>query len=476
MKRMVLVSVTVAALAGSADIAAAQGLNLYIPPDCELDMQHFLVRNAALYVKAGTEARSPEQRDGAVQDAHRVLLDALEAGEEGNASVWYFLGRNYTLTSDLAGADSAFRRAEALAPDCASDIDTHRRFAWVPLYNDGITAMQDGDAEAAATALAEANKIATTEPFIPYYLASIRLQEQNIQAAVVLFIKMVEMGQSEGDYEEAYLISLFNAGRLHHMSQQWDSAAVWYARYRVVVPDDRDAITGLATVLESAGRIGEAVTAHDTVMAHADVVTALDLFSTGVSLFRYERFERAIRAFNLGLEKNPYYRDGLFNLTQSYFGIANPSDEPEGTEPTPEEMEVRQEASVEMLAAAKRLTKIDPFNESSMRLLAAAYQMTGDQDSTMAWLERIEMLPYEVTVEQFQPSANGYQLRGEVTNLMEDPLTIPGLIMEFVDAEGKVIESETFGGDTLDPEEAASFQFDLVGEGIQAWRYRLNRD
>ena len=476
MKRMVLVGVTAAALAGWADIASAQGLNIYIPPDCELDMQHFLVRNAALYVKAGTEARSPEQKDGAVQDAHRVLLDALEAGEEGNASVWYFMGRNYTLMSDLAGADSAFTLAEALAPDCASDIDTHRRFIWVPLYNDGITALQNGDAEAAATALEEANKIATTEPFIPYYLASIRLQEQNIQEAVSLFKKMVEMGQSEGDYEEAYLISLFNAGRLHHMAQQWDSAAVWYARYRVVVPDDRDVITGLATVLEAAGRVQEAITAHDTVMAHADVVTALDLFSTGVSLFQYERFERAIRAFTLGLEKNRYYRDGLFNLTQSYFGIANPSDQTEGTEPTPEEMEVRQAAAVEMLAAAKRLVEIDPFNEASLRLLAAAYQLTGDLDSTSAWMERIEGLPYEVKVQQFQPSGNGYQVRGEVTNLMEDQLTIPGLIIEFVDATGNVIESETFGGDTLDPDATASFEFNPVGDGVAAWRYRLNRD
>ena len=96
--------------------------------------------------------------------------------------------------------------------------------------------------------------------------------------------------------------------------------------------------------------------------------------------------------------------------------------------------------------------------------------------STIAWLERIEMLPYEVTVQQFQPLANGYQVRGEVKNLMEDQLTIPGLIMEFVDAEGKVIESETFGGDRLDPEETASFQFDLAGDGVAAWRYRLNRD
>ena len=81
MKRMVLVSVTVAALAGSADIAAAQGLNLYIPPDCELDMQHFLVRNAALYGKAGSGARSPDLWGGAVPAAHRVALRCWDVGE-----------------------------------------------------------------------------------------------------------------------------------------------------------------------------------------------------------------------------------------------------------------------------------------------------------------------------------------------------------------------------------------------------------
>ena len=476
MKQMALAGITAVVLLGWADDAAARQLNIYIPPDCGLDMQHFLVRNGALYVKAATEARSPEQKEAAIQDASRVLLDALEAGEEANASVWYFMGRNYALVPDLLGADSAFRKVEALAPDCIDDIDTHRRFIWVPLYNEGIAALQDGDSDAAAAALAEANKIATTEPFIPYYLATIRLRQNNVPEAVSLFKKMVEMGETEGDYEEAYLISLFNSGRLHHMSQQWDSAAVWYARYRTVVPGDRDAITGLATVLGAAGRIQEAVAAHDTVIAHADILTALDLFSTGVSLFQYRRFERAVPAFQLGLEKNRYYRDGLFNLTQSYFALANPPDQADGVEPSAEEAAAREEAAAGMLETARRLIEIDPFNEASIRLLAAAYQLTGDLDSTGIMLERVEFLPYEVTIEQFQPSPNGYQVRGVIKNLMEDPLTIPGLVLEFVDANGKVIESEALGGDRLDPEETSPFQFNPSGEGVAAWRYRLNRD
>ena len=223
------------------------------------------------------------------------------------------------------------------------------------------------------------------------------------------------------------------------------------------------------------GSPNDPLAAHDSIVARPDVVTPLDLFSTGVSFFQNRRFDRAIQAFNLGLERNRYYRDGLFNLTQSYFAIANPQDEADSAEVSAEEMEIRDEAAGEMLATAKRLNDVDPFNEASLRLLAAAYQLTGDLDSTGAWMARIEGLPYQVQVELFQPSPNGYQLQGTITNLMEDQLTIPGLIMEFVDGEGNVIEREDIGGDTLDPDATAQFQLNPSGEGVEAWRYRPNR-
>ena len=105
MKRVVLSSVAAVALLGVAGPVSAQGFVIYMPPNCELDTQHFLVRNAELYLKAATEARSDEQRDRSIADAKRVLVDALEAGEETNPGVWFFRGRPNPPGGVLPGAD-----------------------------------------------------------------------------------------------------------------------------------------------------------------------------------------------------------------------------------------------------------------------------------------------------------------------------------------------------------------------------------
>jgi tetratricopeptide (TPR) repeat protein len=400
-------------------------------------------------------------------------MDALDGGEESNPAVWYFLGRVYALEADLPGVDSAFAKAEALHPECVEDIDNQRRFIWVPFYNDGANALQAGDMAAAREALAQANQVANKEPFVPFYLASVLVQQGDVAGSLPLFKKVVAMGQTEGDYEESYVTSLFNAGRLHHMLRQWDSAAVWYEEYRKVVPDDAEAITGLAQVLEGAGRDDDALAYTDTILAYAELVSDVNLFSAGVSLFQADQFERAIAAFSAGLEKNRHYRDGVYNLAQSYFAIANPGDQEDGPEPTAEEQDRRRDAAENMLEASQRLLELDPANESSLRLLAAAYQMTGDTAATLDWLERIEALRFDVRVESFQRTEGGAQVRGTIRNLKEEETTVPEITFEFLDMNGRVVARETFSGATLASTGSTSFQFNPVGAGLASWRYKI---
>ncbi len=470
MKRVVWAGVAAVALLGVAGPVSAQGFVIYMPPNCELDTQHFLVRNAELYIKAATEARSDEQRERSIADAKRVLVDALEAGEEANAGVWYFLGRAYAMEFDLPGADSALAKAEALYPDCAEDMDNLRRSIWVPLYTEGAEALEVNDLDAARDALAQADRISTKEPFVPYYLASILLAQDDIPGALELFKKTIGMGQTEGDYEESYITSLFNAGRLHHMLQQWDSAAVWYAQYRQVNPNDREALTGILQVLEASGRDEEALAFTDTILEHAEAMTDLDVFSAGVSLFQANRYQQAVRAFVVGLEKNSHYRDGVYNLAQSYFAIAKPRDSTET--PLEEEREVREDAAKEMLGVSKRLLEIDPANENSLRLLAAAYQLNGDTAATLDMLERIEDLTFDVEIEIFEPRDTGYQVRGTISNLKEGETSVPAIVFEFVDFDGRVVTTEAVSARTLTSKATDRFQLTPVGEGIAAWRYK----
>ena len=286
----------------------------------------------------------------------------------------------------------------------------------------------------------------------------------------MLFKKTVGMGQTEGDYEESYVTSLFNAGRLHHMLQQWDSAAVWYAQYREVMPNDREALASILQVLEAGGRDEEALAFTDTILEYAEAMTDLDIFSVGVSLFQASRHEDAIRAFEVGLQKNRYYRDGIYNLAQSYFAIANPRDSAET--PSEDEQKVRAEAASEMLDVTTHLLDIDPANENSLRLHAAAYQLNGDTAATLDMLDRIEALTFDVKIELFQPGDTGYQVQGTISNLKEEETSVPDIVFEFVSLDGRVVTSETVSGRTLTSKATDRFQLNAVGEGIAAWRYK----
>jgi tetratricopeptide (TPR) repeat protein len=452
--------------------AAAQ---IYIPPQCEVETSHFLVRQAALYVKAAAEAKNPEKQNEALQDAFRVLNDAIERGEEGNPNVWYFFGRAYQMVPDLAGMDSSFTKVETLMPDCEEDTNHHRYSMWVPVYNQAVEALQAGDFAAAKPHLTEASIIYHKEPFVPFYLGSIWAQEAETDSAIRYFKEVIAMAVDTGAYKESYDISVYNTARLYHQMEDLDSAVVYYEAYRQLHPEDATALTGLAAVYEARGDTERATAAFDEILSMADSMEAMDLFSTGVSLFQQENFELAARALQRGLEKNPYHRDGMYNLTQSFFAIANPDPPEEGEEapePTEEELAQQAEAADKMLEAAERLAEFDHLNEDSQRLLAAAWQLQGNDDSTLAVVMRLDSIQFDITVFSFYGTDGGSDIQGSVRNRKETEITVPSITFEFVDAQGMVLGTEVFESRTLTPEESVDFHFTPAIEGIAAWRYR----
>lgn len=475
MKKLITMGLAAVLSAVVTGKASAQLAGIYVPPQCDLQVKHFLVKNAQAYVKSATEAREPEKRAEHLQDAQRVLMEALERGEEGNPSVWYFLARYYMLVPDYQGADTAFAKVEAMVPDCREDIDTHRQFGWTSVYNEAVEALNANDLETAKRALSAADAIYHKEPLVPYYLASVYINLGDHEGSLPFFKEVVELGDElgldTGDYAEPYEQSMFNAARIHHMLGEFDSAAVWYERMRERNPDDPDVLTGLASAYESAGRPDDAVGIYGALMDRADSLTVGQLFTIGVSLFQGERFEQAARAFQLGLERSPYHRDGLFNLTQAYFNVASP-DLPQGEE-APEATEAQNQAARQMLASAKRLVAIDQWNTQSLRLLAAAYQLMGQEDSTIAVLTRARDLPYQVDILMFQETEAGYEVRGTITNRMEEELTVPALEFDFLGADGQVITTETVDSRVLAPNESGEFQLTPMAQNVAGWRYRL---
>jgi tetratricopeptide (TPR) repeat protein len=452
----------------------AQGRQ-FVQPTCDVPKGHYLINSAVLYLQNAGRTRFQDQRGRDLRDAHRVLNEAItEKGQDQNGGAWYYLARYYQEIQDLPGADSSFTRASALLPACAADIRENRRRMWVPILNRAVDQIRAGDNTTALEGLRRANSIYRDEPPAYYYMGQIFANLQQRDSAIAYFTRALEIARLPHNadnpaYDEGRRDAAFNVARLYHMAQDFDSAIVWYGRFRSVYPNDPQALTGQAAALEDAGREAEAVALYDTVLVLADSMPTLDLFQAGVAMFRAQRFQRAAEAFESGASRNPYFRDGLFNLANTYLSLANGID---STLPRAEQERLRRSYGEKMAPVAARLEEVDPRSSAALRLLAASHQLRGDEDSTLAVLERLESLSFDVTVSTFTPVGSSYDVRGIITNRRSESTVVPALTFEFVTESGEVVQSLTVEAQTLEADGLAPFTLAPAGEGIAAWRYR----
>lgn len=460
-KLMVAAGVLCCATILAADVAAQDGV--YLPPQCELNTGHFLVNSGVVYIKGASEETFPDQRQRMLTDAHRNLIQALERDQAENPAVWYFLGRYYFMSSDALGADSAFDRAARLAPACADDISFYRQRLWVPLVNQAVDSINAGQLDAAKALLRQANAIYDEDNVAFYYLGSVFGSENQTDSAVHYFRKVVEVGAKDSTREENLDNAAFNLASLYGSAGQWDSAVVWYQRYRERQPSDPQALIGLATAYAEAGNDSLSMIMYDSVLGSASDMGAYDLLQAGQKLFVAGQLEGAARAFVAGLEKIPYHRDGLYNLTNTYLAIAQDGELPEAQQ---------QEAASKMEHVARRLVTVEPYGQEALRLLAASFQLQRKSDSTLAVLERVENMRFAVEVQSTRPGQDRYEIIGVISNMRNARTTVPPITFEFLDAQGNVITSQPLNVEPLAPH--ATTDFEVTGEGgeIAAWRYR----
>jgi tetratricopeptide (TPR) repeat protein len=445
----------------AAHVAAQEGV--YLPPQCELNTGHFLVNSGVVYIKGASEETFPDQRQRMLTDAQRNLVQALERDQAENPAVWYFLGRYYHMTNDPLGADSAFDRAARLAPACADDISFYRQRMWVPLVNQAVDSINAGQLDAAKRLLRQANVIYDEDNVAFYYLGSVFGSENQIDSAVHYFRKVIEVGARDSTREENVDNATFNLASLYTSAAQWDSAVVWFRHYRERHPEDPQALIGLATAYAEAGNDSLSVIMYDSVLGNAAEMNVYDLLQAGQKLFIAGQLDAAARAFEAGLEKNPYHRDGLYNITNTYLAIAQDGEVGEARQ---------QEAAAKMEQAARRLVAIEPHGQEALRLLAAAYQLERKSDSTLAVLQGIEDMRFAIEVQSAQPGEDRYEIIGVVSNMRSARTTVPPITFEFLDAEGNVITSEPLTVNPLAPHDTSTFEIIGEGEGIAAWRYR----
>ncbi|HEY6853499.1 MAG TPA: hypothetical protein VI139_04575, partial [Gemmatimonadales bacterium] len=235
---------------------AAQSTWVGPQPPCDVkSSSHFQVSTASMNLKIATE--NPTQRDRMLKQTIDVLTRAIvQNKQDKNPAAWYYFGRYYVEMGDAAGADSTFRKAEALAPQCAADIRGYRQRVWTTALNDGLRAWQENKPDSAAFLLRRAQVVMPDNPDTYFRLGDLFAGENQVDSAAVYVRQGVERAGHDTAWAARRRDGLATLARLYQAKAEQDPAAQAWERTRSARDSINRAVAAdsgvLARVLSSA--------------------------------------------------------------------------------------------------------------------------------------------------------------------------------------------------------------------------------
>jgi tetratricopeptide (TPR) repeat protein len=448
----------------------------YKAPECGLKSNHFKVSSGASYLKTGIENDIPDNQKRSLENGKRVLVEAMQQnGQDKNPAAWYFLGRIYLQQGDVIGADTSLARAEQLAPACEKEISAYRQNAWVALIQGGNTFEKEKNLDSALALYRQAGMI-LHKSGIPYYqAANVFNDKQQPDSAAAYFGKAVAASANATDTTEVNIRnrSAFNQGALLLNSRKYPEAVKAFEQYLQWVPNDNEAKRGLAGAYRGAGDVAKAQEVEKQIVASGGTAGgpaaggaggagggagSQDLMNIGVNLYNDKKYAEAAAAFEKVAQAEPYNRDALFNLTNTYLALKD---------------------GPKLLAAAQKLTALEPMNENALKLLGEGYKQSSKVNEAVTTAEKVLALPVDVKVTQFAPTASGASLTATATGRQAQtaggkaippaPLT---LTFEFVNATGGVVGSQDVQVPALKAGATQELKAAAQGQGIVGYRYK----
>jgi len=317
--------------------AQAQG---WVPPQspCDLKAGHFRVTSAIVNLRSA--ATKPNTRDQMLEATRDVLTRAMTGDrQDKNPAAWYYFGRYYVEMRDAAGADSAFRRALALAPECQQDIDGYREKLWVDGINAGLRNWQESRLDSAKTLLRQAAALRPSHPRAWLALGQIYASENKTDSAATALSQAAAAAGNDTAFAQQKKDALGTSARLQIRRLQGDSAVQRWQRTRF----SRDSVQRLLAAdssvvarieASSASRRArgarlapvdqQAFTRDSTARARAvtDRRAALAARASAVasdSAAAHAAYDPVIRAFKSYLEAYPDATDAVPGLANLYY-------------------------------------------------------------------------------------------------------------------------------------------------------------
>jgi Tfp pilus assembly protein PilF len=531
-------SFALAALVAGAPLAA----QTWTPPQppCDVKAGHFRVNTAVVNLK--TAAEKPVMRERMLRQTQDVLTRAITGdGQDKNPAAWYYFGRYYIEMGDAAGADSAFRRAEALAPQCKQDIDGYRQKLWGDVVAAGLRNWQENKPDSAKLLLRQAVALRPNHPRPFLSLGELYASQNQLDSAAQALTQAAAAAGNDSTFAQAKKEALGTVARLSTRRVQTDSAAQRWQRtrfsrdsiqrllaadsavlahieassasrrsrgarlapadqqafardssarargvaerrtalaaraqgsaadstaaqpayepairafrsYLETYPDATDAVPGLANLYYQSGRTSEADAAFEAIYPPGRRLDPELAIEAGRGALRANAFAIGTKLLARGLEQLPYDRDALVDLANGYMALRD---------------------SVHLLPVAQRLAAIDPMNRTTLRLLAAGWDLRGRRDSAQKYRDLADGgLAVEIVIANFQRDSSSYTLSGVASNARNTPVPVQRLTFEFLDAMGNVQVTQAIEIPPLPPQGSHNIEIHVPGTALVAWRYR----
>ncbi len=419
------------------------------------------VNDAQKALRTGIEDKDAAKRAAALEQAETILRE--QVSKEPSAAAWYYLGRTYIARGDVAGADSAFDKAQALQGDCEIDINSYRQNAWAVLANAGIDKLRANETDSALALFRQASTIFDQLPHVYENMGVIFANASQNDSAAYYFGKAAEISEADSTLvDNRNSATLNQAMTLQRMEKHAEAIQV-LEKYLGWNPNDTDARKSLSWSYRQSGQTAKADSLDQAMVdefsrMNPDSLSTGDLMAVGVSMFNAKKYEESAQIFEKLMAQNPWSRDAVYNAANSYLAL-------------------KQWEKLE--TTGRKLIEIEPLNEDAYRLTSQALRELKKQDELLKVAEQFVSLPANVEVSAF--SMGQQATRWEATAHGRNATDAAGkdlkpvaaaITVEFLDNGGNVVGSQDVSIPALEPGATAPHKAEIQKGGSTAWRYK----
>jgi tetratricopeptide (TPR) repeat protein len=206
---------------GAAGLGAQAKAWVEPKPPCDIKPGFFRLNSAVVDLQHA--AQQPQMRDHLLGQAQEVLVRTIrDDKQDKNPAAWYYLGRYYVEEGDALGADTAFARAAALAPQCKTDIATYMAPLAQATLNQGLTLWQAGNKDSGAVLLRRAYAVDSTQLKALFQLGLLYIDANQLDSASAVLRRAAQASVGDTAYSEARRDALLTVARISARGVQSD--------------------------------------------------------------------------------------------------------------------------------------------------------------------------------------------------------------------------------------------------------------